>query len=454
MTQLNNFTKTLGFKIFMILSLGLLLLIPMEFISWLVRDRKSYQKDAIDSIVAPIGGVLTIEGTVIAVPYNIITVDTNGIKKISKQYIVMMPDTYNVNGDIDVKTLNRGIFKVPVFSSDINLDGSFKSYNSSLYNIRNEDILWDEAVLVLGISSKKNLTKLPKVYVNNSAISTYEKSMQIPIEFFHNTLYFKISKENVVNGFDFKLLASIQGGNSINILPLTSENIFTLSSKWQDPSFSGGFLPTERTITKDGFSARWDIASFNTSFNKSWTTADNEYRNRDYSSSSRKYYSETTENDFDTVSTSFLLLNDNYQKTIRSLKYKLLFIFIPFFALFLCEVLVKKRIHPVQYAFIGLANAIFYLLLLSISEHLNFNLSYFFSALLVTVMASLYSGYIMKSIKLGLAMSVVQVLVYTFLFGILQLTDYALLMGVIGLFIALAAAMYFTRNIDWYGENA
>ena len=239
----------------------------------------------------------------------------------------------------------------------------------------------------------------------------------------------------------------IQGGNSLIITPLASENTFKISSKWKDPSFTGGFLPTKREVNNDGFNAEWNIASFNTAFTKYWTSDENANRVND-----NEYLKSLDENS-NNVLVSFLLLNDNYQKTSRSVKYAILFIFIPFFVLFLCEVLSKKRIHPVQYILIGIANAVFYLLLLAISEHLIFNLSYFLSALMVTALTSIYIGYIIKSNKYAFSMALVNALIYIFLFGILQLTDYALLMGTLGLFAVIALAMYFTRNVDWYGEN-
>lgn len=454
-SDLKSISRTLGFKIFMILVLGLLLLIPMSFIKWLVKDRKSYQTEAVKSIVEPMGGNLKLEGVVIAVPYvSLRQVSNEIVRKI--EYIITMPETYNIEGNIEVNVLKRGIFKAPVFNSPVKIDGHFKAYDKMLYNINERYILWDEAVLVFGVSNKKNFTKLPVVKINGKDLSTYEKALDVPIEFFHNALFFKLPAEYAKGGFTFDALVSIQGGNSVELLPLTSENTFALSSKWTDPSFTGGYLPVKREVTKDGFTAKWEIASFNTAFNKSWTTENTSiYKKGAYTSISyddSEYMS--GKNSSDTVITSFLMLNDNYQKTSRSLKYMLLFIFIPFFTLFLCEVLAKKILHPVQYCLIGIANVIFYLLLLSISEHLSFNMSYLVSAAMVMSITALYSGYIMKSVKLGFAVAIVQVLVYVFLFGILQLTDYALLMGTIGLFIAIAAAMFFTRNIDWFNSSA
>ena len=449
----NEITKTLGFKILIIVILGLLLLIPMAFINGVVKDRIRYQNEAVSSIIEPVGNSANIQGIVVAIPYLTRVIDSE-TKEISyvRNYIFYMPNEYNVAGDVEVSSLNRGIFKAPIFNSKLNITGRFDKYNAEIYNLdeNNNTILYDEAMIILGIGNKKNLMKLPNISVNgNEELKYYEKNINIVLNMFDNKFLYTISRDRILNGFDFSITMDIQGGNSLIITPLASENTFKISSKWKDPSFTGGFLPTKREVNNDGFNAEWNIASFNTSFTKYWTSQENTSRADNIDNS--QYWN--SNQDANKVLVSFLLLNDNYQKTSRSVKYAILFIFIPFFVLFLCEVLSKKRIHPVQYILIGIANAIFYLLLLAISEHINFNLSYFISALMVTALTSIYIGYIIKSPKYTVSMVAVEVLIYIFLFGILQLTDYALLMGTLGLFAVIALAMYFTRNVDWYGEN-
>ena len=441
-----NVSKTFGFKIFTILILGLLLLIPMTFIDSIVRDRKNYQAEAVSSIIEPIGGAANIEGLIIAIPYmkKIILEKETTYKR---EYIFYMPNDYNISGDVEINLLKRGIFKVPILNSTLNIKGKFDKYNSNLYNLDENDstILFDEAIMIFGIGNKKNLLKLPKIIVNgNEELEYYQKTIKINLNMFRNIFLFNISKEKIFNGFEFETKIDIQGGNSLIINPMAADNYFNITSKWNDPSFTGGFLPTKREISKNGFNAEWNIASFNTSYSKYWTSEEfNE--NNEYEFENNK-----SQNN---VIISFLLLNDNYQKILRSVKYSILFIFIPFFVLFLCEVISKKRIHPVQYILIGISNAIFYLLLLAISEHINFNISYLISAIMVILLTSAYIGCIIKSKKYILSMAIVEILIYIFLFGILQLTDYALLMGTLGLFIAIAAGMYFSRNVDWYGEN-
>ncbi|MBR1614921.1 MAG: inner membrane CreD family protein, partial [Treponema sp.] len=150
------------------------------------------------------------------------------------------------------------------------------------------------------------------------------------------------------------------------------------------------------------------------------------------------------------VSTSFLVPVDAYKKSERSVKYALLFLMIPFIALLISEIFSKKRVHPVQYCLIGFADVIFYLLLLSISEHVPFDLTYLICAASVSLATLFYATSIFKSLKFGGMLSGVQLVSYIFLYGTLQAEDYALLIGSIGLFAVVLLLMFITRKIDWY----
>ena len=421
-------TDTIGFKIGTIFILGFLLLIPTLFIMGVVEDRKDYQESAVESIIDPMGGSLEIDGVLMVIPYTAKTTHTNGVVEYSTNHTYIMPQNYSIDGDVDVEVLKRSIYIVPVFSSDLKVTGHFKQYKTEPYHHL------DNAFFVVGTKSKKSFTKMPVIKINGESLEEFEGSTSLGVSFFGDMFVFKLPQKYFQNGFDFETVFSVQGGENIFIRPLKSENKFALRSKWADPSFAGGWIPTERTVSKDGFTATWDIAHFHTTLKPSWDG--DSYSN---GGSSIDSY----------IVTSFMFLNDNYQRTTKSIKYAILFIFIPFLVLLLCELLSKKRLHIIQYGLIGFANIIFFLLLLSISEHMSFNISYILGATMVTSIVASYVGYIMKSKNLGLGMVAVQFSAYVFLFITLQLSTYSLLIGSLGLFIALALAMYLTRNIDW-----
>lgn len=448
-------TDTLGFKMLLVFILALLLLIPMSLVRGVLRDRQNYQAEATRSIIQPIGGEFSLYGLMIAIPYQYYEVvgqsdrltdteqymldmkatiespaseSTSQYKKV-KDYIIIMPENYSVDGKIESSTLSRGIFKTPVFSSDMNIVSDFEKYLPDELS-DTDTLFWDEAVLILATENRQNFTKLPEITVNNTKLEHLETAVFSRVRLFDNSFVYKLDKDLLNAGFSANVDMSIQGGSEVHILPMSGNNEISLHSNWGDVGFTGNWLPSKRDVSDDGFSAMWEIAGFNTPFY------------------GVNYLHEIETKSFNTITTSFLLLNDNYTRISRSIKYAMLFIFIPFFALFLCELLTKSKIHIVQYALIGLANVVFYLLLLSFSEHISFNTSYCISAVVVSATSAVYVWAITKALKLGGILIAVELIIYSFLFGILQLTDFALLFGTIGLFLAIVVAMYFTRNID------
>jgi inner membrane protein len=209
-----------------------------------------------------------------------------------------------------------------------------------------------------------------------------------------------------------------------------------MDSDWPAPSFFGTYLPTERNLREDGFDSRWEISYI--SRNLPDSVRGDGLVNIDFS-----------EWDFGVRIVEPVWI---YLKNERSVKYSWFFLVIPFMTFFLFEILLKKRIHPVQYFLAGSADIVFYLLLLSLSEHLmNFNTAYWIAASAVTVLISVYSCGILKSWKKGVLMLPVLSVSYLFLFTVLQSEDYALLLGSVGLFIIVGFLMFLTRKVKWYG---
>jgi inner membrane protein len=207
-----------------------------------------------------------------------------------------------------------------------------------------------------------------------------------------------------------------------------------LSSAWPNPSFNGAFLPDRRRVGDTGFTANWNVLHLNRNYPQLWTS--NKY---DISGSA--------------FGIDLLLPVDSYQKTYRSIHYAILFIGFTFLVFFFIEVLNKIFIHPMQYLLVGVALIVFYTLLLAISEHLHFNLAFILSALATLFLIGGYVRAILRSARLTMLISGILTILYAFIFVIIQLQDYALLIGSIGIFIILALVMYFSRKIDWYHLN-
>ena len=215
------------------------------------------------------------------------------------------------------------------------------------------------------------------------------------------------------------------------------QNAVQVKSTWADPSFIGSFLPVAREITQEGFTANWKVSHLGRSYPQFWNS---ENQNGSYLSDS----------DF---GIKLLLPVDFYQKTQRSIKYGILFILLTFTVFFLFEVFNPIRLHFLQYMMVGIALCIFYLLLLSIAEQFGFVVAYLSAMVATVVLITGYSMAILQSKKHALMLGTLLILLYSYLYVLLHLQDYALLFGAIGLFLILATVMYITRNIDWYAVN-
>jgi inner membrane protein len=245
-----------------------------------------------------------------------------------------------------------------------------------------------------------------------------------------------INKDKQDKAYKFSFDVDINGSDSIEFVPLGRETKVTLTSNWPSPSFDGAFLPDERNVTNNGFEAKWKILELNRDYPQVWAGS----LAQDIQASS--------------FGVRLLVMVDEYQKNTRSVKYAIMFIALTFMVFFFVEVLNRIRIHPIQYILVGLSLVLFFSLLLSITEHLNFNLAYLISSLATVMLITLYSKTIFKNTRLTLIQGGVLAAIYIFLYTIIQMEDYSLLFGSIGLFVVMAIVMYISRKIDWYSLGA
>ena len=438
----NEFFSSFGFKCIIVFALVLIFQIPMIFIRNLINDRIHYHRESESSILIPKGGEPKLQGVIVAIPYETISIVkyTNGERerKVEKNYICVTPETFTAQTEIKPEVLRRGIFELPVFNCDVNVSGAFSQIEEDYLSIIKDSseseqlVKFEDAILLVGISNKKILTSLPEIKAGGEILrqSIFEPNVPNP---FKETIFYDLGAR-AKSGFEFEMTAKIQGGKTFSLTPHAAENKFVVRSDWKTPGFNGGWLPTERKIGENGFSAEWNIPGLSTNFPKIWLS-------NSYSIGP------------DSVSVSFFQSVDNYQKTTRSAKYSILFLLIPFIALLVFEIFSKVKIHPIQYVLIGLANVVFYLLLLSISEHIPFNATYWIASAAISALTLFYGAAIFNKFAYGVFFAAVNFICYIFLFGTLQAEDYALLLGSVGIFAVVAALMILTRKIDWYKLN-
>ena len=421
--------SSLSVKLFLVFILGLLIFIPIGMIKGVVRDRLHYREKAMNSVLMPIGDSFFIRGVSVLIPYRPTVSEKDG--KPETEFFIAEPERYRLTADLNVSNLKRGIFDTPVYDATLTASGRF---DASEFKVNGTPLAG--ARLIFDVADRKNLTKEPEIQLNGGFQPKRDQLFSKPPGLYTAPFAWPLPAEYLRNGFDFTLTAVGRGGKQFILRPGSGENVFTVHSNWDDPGFFGDWLPTERTVSQEGFSAKWEIPGFNVSSS--------------FSSVTDSYYDDGEIVYPQSVRISFLQINDIYNRAQRCMKYAFLFIFVPFLSLFFVEAVRKIPFHPAQYLLIGIANALFYLLLLSLAEQIPFNAAYLISMLVTVLLSSFYTAAAAKSRQPGLIMAAVSLTAYLFLFGLLQISDYALLIGTLGLFAALAAVMYLTRNVNWY----
>ena len=309
--------------------------------------------------------------------------------------------------------------------------GNYSFPDFSQWKIASDNILWEDAVIYFGITDMRGINKTIDMKWNNIQLSLIPGVKENPLvtKGIYSPVLINKEKKSL-QSFEIKL--NLRGSSTLSFLPLGKNTEVQIKSDWPSPSFNGTFLPKERTIDNNGFNAKWEIFDYNREFPQSWTDKMISVNDTEFG-------------------VELFLPVDEYQKTERSTKYAILFIILTFAAVFiLFEILNKRRIHPIQYLLVGFSLTIFYLLLISLSEHISFNWAYLISSLSIVTIITIYGKSLCKKNSLTLIFTSVLISLYGFLFFTLQLEDYSLLVGSIGLFIILSIIMIFTRKIDWY----
>lgn len=461
------------FRVAVVGVLALLLLIPVGMVRGLIYERELTRITAVSEISQRWGGQQTVAGPILSIPYRKYIISEKGERVIKTQYAHFLPETLLVDGVLKPQIRSRGIFDAVVYSSEINFSGKFKHPNMRDLGIENKDVNWGDAFISVGISDTRGIGNNIKLNWNNIEVpfrpgvqtndvirenvqgSNYEmepyygkmihgprvRSIPFPVmeigqgSGISAQLPSYIKSENIHDHeFSFKL--NLNGSRNLQFVPVGRTTEITLKSNWDSPSFSGAFLPYAREIGDGGFEASWKILDLNRGYPQSWLGSAYDI----YSSAS---------------GVNLLAGIDGYAKTERSAKYALLIIALTFLVFFFAEVFNRKRIHPIQYILVGLSLALFYALLISISEIVGFGLAYFISSITTIGLITLYSKSVLANTKMALAQGSILAFLYLLIYIILQLEDYALLIGSILLFSILAIVMYLSRKVDWYevGSN-
>jgi inner membrane protein len=425
-------------KVILIGIITIIMLVPLLLIRTLISERQGRRDEAAFEVSEKWGSYQTIAGPFLTIPYRVYWVDENKVQRTGRKYAQFLPDELTMDATILPEIRSRGIFNVVVYRASIHMYGYFLTIDTKELKVPVNDIIWDEIYLSIAIPDMRGIREGIVLKWNDSS-QIFQPGM-IDQDIFASGIHAKLPNfENSMNKrSSFDLHINLNGSEELYFVPVGKHNSTTIKSTWPDPSFVGSYLPIEHEISSEGFKASWEISYFSRSYPQSWKSDTAHFQILSDAMGSSAY------------GTKLFLSVDHYHKTMRSVKYAILFIILTFVAFFLFEIINKMSIHPFQYFLVGLAMSVFYLLLLSVSEHLKFTYSYILASAVTIGIISGYSIRVFNRKRQSIFFTLLLVLLYSCLFILIQLEDYALLLGSIIVFLVLGFVMYLTRGIDWY----
>jgi inner membrane protein len=417
---------SVSFRLLVPAALVLLLQIPVALIDGTIAERRTTKSAAFSEVTATWGAPQQVVGPVLTVPVR--APSANGTETVvARQFL---PRTLSVRGRVDTEVRRRGIFDVPLYVARLHVEGTFATPVETHSTV----LLWEQASVAVGLSDARAIRAASALSFGDRKLSWEPGAGDAP--FLEGGVHVAVPIAAAPSGaIPFAFDLTLAGSGRLAVVPAGDDTLVTLASPWRDPSFDGGSLPVERRVGAAGFEATWKTMSLGRGFASSWTHPQEVTRQHLAASA---------------LGVSLLSPTDTYRLNERAVKYQLLFLGLTFFAFVLFELLAPLRIHPVQYVLVGFALCLFYLLLLSFSEHVGFARAYAIAAADVVVLVTAYVRFVLAKGSRALAIGGFLAVLYAFLFVLLQIQDYALLVGSVGLFLLLAGVMWFTRHVDWY----
>ena len=420
--------------------LALLLQIPIALIAELVSERQERRQEAVAEVSSKWGNTQIITGPALVVPYtHRWTEFATGGQEVTRTEVrnaIFLPERLHTRGSIDSETRSRGIFSVPVYRLGLTVEGEFARPSFAELGVEPAAVNWERAYLAVGISDARAIQEETAVSWNGQ-----------PASFLPGTgafldgiagIHAVVAVADTSERFKFSFPLSLNGSLGLYFTPFGQETVVELQSDYAHPSFQGNWLPAERSVSATAFQAKWSIPFLGRNYPQAWTA---EAKMSEAIDSSR-------------FGVELVHPVDHYRMAERSVKYAFLFILLPFAVVWLIEVLVGVRVHPIQYLMLGGALCLFYLLELSLSEHIGFPLAYAMASVSIIALVGAYSAAVLHRRGLALLVATGVVLLYAYLYILLMNEDYALLIGSLGLFAILAAVMYVTRRVNWYAAGS
>jgi inner membrane protein len=432
--------KPITTKLGLILLVMLVLLIIIEIISGTVSDRQFFRDEATRKIASSWTGAQELLGPVIRLPYTlewqIERWTSDGEKQThtqrSSKIAYLVPKTLIQQVEVTSEFRSKGIFDVPVYAASIHFEGLFNLDTQIEQAHPEAKVTLGQPSLSIGIRDARGLTHTSSLQWGGDTM-TFEAGSNL--NYLPQGLHAPVNWDGETSEITFSATYSIRGLESLLFQPSAKKFELEMLADWPHPALTGNFLPIKREISSKGFQASWSTNEFSSVAYQTIEACGQECLLTPQSA----------------LGVDFILPVDIYDKTDRSLKYAILFVSLLFVAFFIFETLSGLPIHPIQYGLVGLAICTFYLLLLSLTEHLSFVYAYSAGAFACLCLIGFYLRSILNSRTAALGFTLWLGVIYALLYVIVSAEDFALLMGSSLLFAMLAILMITTRQVDWYG---
>ena len=477
--QSNKFSSayrgSLGLKLIIVCALVVLMGIPAMFISYISYERSGRADEVMREVSARYGGEQYISGPILTAPY--IQTDNQGNISESGNYVIFANNGHADFSNIQTEIRKRSLFKVPTYQGQGVLTGDFPKI-PSFEGLPGLKVDWGGAKIVMALSDVRGLKSDVELTLPNGSVRKFEPAG------FDNTIHHGVAKvaahdakraiieapelhasnRHLTKGFraygwlnqslsqtylsvpigdiakkgdafNVSVALNLGGAKRLGVTPYAQSTTVNMSVDWADPGFEGGFPPDSRDVSKDGFTANWSVP----------------YLRRGIRAQGKAHLLSALTGPEKIMTVQLVSTDNPYQTVNRALKYAVMFIGLVFISYFLFEVIVGVRVHPAQYILIGLAQSIFYLLLLAFAERIGFTAAFFIAAGLTVSATAGYAGAVFGNRKYILRAGLVFSVVYALLYSLMRMQDFALMIGALASFIAIAGTMYLTRNMNWYG---
>jgi inner membrane protein len=420
-------------KLLVIGPVTVVILIALLMVNGVISDRQKYRDDAVKSIEASYAGPQTVIGPVLVRPYRqtIVTTDEDAkgekkrVERVSSLTATWFPNVLDIRGKLTPTERRHGLYKVTVYEFAGHIKGSMEVAPPKTAGT----VEWDEPYLAMSVEDVRGIVGTPKVMVNGTpetmlqggeSTMGWQPNLRVPLR----------GRKELNGHVEFSIDMDLAGTEQLSVAPVGNSNHVELSSTWHSPLFAGQFLPRTREVGGDGFTAAWDVSSLATGTQTQMTS--------------------NPIKAIDSMNVSLLTPIDPYKLSDRATKYGILFVALTFGGFFLFEMLKELRIHPMQYLLVGFGLAIFFLLLVSFSEHMTFVVAYLISGLSCIGLLTFYLSYVLRHVARGLGFGAMLATLYGAVYGLLISEDNALILGSLLLFAVLTVVMVVTRRVDWY----